>query len=177
MNTTIQCCPVCGKLLSYRNIKCFYCGYSKHINKEKRKELQNLIDKREIAYMPIDTYNSTKPLEYYEDQSFKKYGNKKHWKEIFVQQELSNNPLFDLNKYKNTLNKEKQIIEKDHFERTHHREQDNLFTPNLPKCPTCGSTNIKKISDLRKGIHGLAWGILSKTARSQFECRNCGYKW
>ena len=47
---------------------------------------------------------------------------------------------------------------------------------NIPKCPTCGSTNIKKISDLRRGIHGLAWGILSNTARSQFECKKCGYK-
>ena len=46
-----------------------------------------------------------------------------------------------------------------------------------PKCPTCGSTNIQKISDLRRGVHAVAWGLLSKTARSQFECKNCGYKW
>ena len=47
----------------------------------------------------------------------------------------------------------------------------------VPHCPTCNSTNILKISDLRRGIHGLAWGLLSNTARSQFECKNCGYKW
>lgn len=46
-----------------------------------------------------------------------------------------------------------------------------------PHCPTCNSTNISKISDLRRGIHGVAWGLLSNTARSQFECKNCGYKW
>lgn len=48
---------------------------------------------------------------------------------------------------------------------------------NIPKCPTCQSANIKKISITQKAIHGVAFGILSKTAYSQFECCNCGYKW
>ena len=48
---------------------------------------------------------------------------------------------------------------------------------NVPKCPTCGSTNIKKISDLSRGAHALMFGIFSNTARSQFECQNCHYKW
>lgn len=47
----------------------------------------------------------------------------------------------------------------------------------VPHCPTCNSTNIKKISDLRRGAHAMAWGLFSNTARSQFECKNCGYKW
>ena len=49
--------------------------------------------------------------------------------------------------------------------------------PNTPKCPTCNSTNIKKISSLSRAAHGYAFGLFSKTARSQFECKNCGYKW
>ena len=48
---------------------------------------------------------------------------------------------------------------------------------NTPNCPTCGSTNIKKISSLSKAVHGLAFGLFSTTARSQFECNNCKYKW
>ena len=48
---------------------------------------------------------------------------------------------------------------------------------NIPKCPTCGSTNIKKISATSKAIGVLGFGLLSKTAKSQFECKNCGYKW
>lgn len=46
-----------------------------------------------------------------------------------------------------------------------------------PKCPTCGSPDVYKISDIDKGIHAFMWGLFSKTARSQFECKNCGYKW
>lgn len=48
---------------------------------------------------------------------------------------------------------------------------------NIPKCPTCGSTNIKKISASRKMLGAIGFGLLSKTARSQWECNNCGNKW
>lgn len=48
---------------------------------------------------------------------------------------------------------------------------------NQPTCPTCHSTNVVKISDVKRAVHGIAWGFLSKTAFSQFECKNCGYKW
>ena len=46
-----------------------------------------------------------------------------------------------------------------------------------PKCPTCGSTNIEKISVSSKIVGAGLFGIFSKTARSQFKCNNCGYKW
>lgn len=46
-----------------------------------------------------------------------------------------------------------------------------------PKCPTCGSTNIKDISTLNRvvsvGLFGLASGKIGKTK----ECKSCGYKW
>lgn len=48
---------------------------------------------------------------------------------------------------------------------------------NLPKCPTCNSTNIKKISAVSKAGGMFMFGIFSKTAKSQFQCEDCGYKW
>lgn len=48
---------------------------------------------------------------------------------------------------------------------------------NKPKCPTCGSTNVKKISTVSKVAGASMFGLFSKTARSQFKCGNCGYKW
>ena len=48
---------------------------------------------------------------------------------------------------------------------------------NQPKCPTCGSTNIKKISAASKAGGMFMFGIFSKTAKSQFQCEDCGYKW
>lgn len=69
-----------------------------------------------------------------------------------------------------------RIYTDEKFESDKSRNVTQTFA-NLPKCPTCGSTNIQKISDLRRGVHAVAWGLLSNTARSQFECKNCGYKW
>lgn len=48
---------------------------------------------------------------------------------------------------------------------------------NIPKCPTCGSTDIKKISTSAKIGGAMMFGLLSKTAKSQWVCNNCGYKW
>lgn len=43
-------------------------------------------------------------------------------------------------------------------------------------CPVCNSTNIQKISVTSKAVGAGLFGIFSKTARSQFECKDCGYK-
>ncbi|MCM1262564.1 MAG: hypothetical protein NC313_07550 [Butyrivibrio sp.] len=48
---------------------------------------------------------------------------------------------------------------------------------NVPKCPTCNSTDIKKISTMSKVAGATMFGLFSKTARNQFCCNNCGYKW
>lgn len=48
---------------------------------------------------------------------------------------------------------------------------------NLPKCPTCGSTSLDKITAFDRGVAGGLFGFASKTARSQFRCKKCGYMW
>lgn len=50
-------------------------------------------------------------------------------------------------------------------------------TDNIPKCPTCGSTNIEKISLTRKAIGGALFGLFSSDVRKTMHCKNCGYKW
>ena len=59
-------------------------------------------------------------------------------------------------------------------EQQHSIHQEQL---NIPKCPTCGSTNVQKISAgsrwLSTGLFGLGSSKVGKT----MECRNCGYKW
>ena len=49
--------------------------------------------------------------------------------------------------------------------------------PDTPRCPTCGSTKIRKLSAGARGVSLGLFGLASKTARSQFVCNNCGYKW
>lgn len=47
----------------------------------------------------------------------------------------------------------------------------------VPKCPTCGSTNIRKMSGVERGASIAAFGIFSKKINKTFKCGNCGYTW
>lgn len=48
---------------------------------------------------------------------------------------------------------------------------------NIPKCPTCGSTNVHPISSGKKAIGFLAVGVFSSNFGKSYECGNCKYKW
>lgn len=47
----------------------------------------------------------------------------------------------------------------------------------VPKCPTCNSANIEKISTGKKVLGGAMFGLLSSDVRNTMHCKNCGYKW
>lgn len=72
-----------------------------------------------------------------------------------------------------------------HFVMFDNRFKDNVVIKNkqnqtknyTPKCPICQSPNIQKLSISKRAVHGLAFGLFSKTARSQWECKDCGNKW
>ena len=49
--------------------------------------------------------------------------------------------------------------------------------PNIPKCPTCSSTNIKKISSTSKAINTATFGLLGTKRFKTFHCNNCKYEW
>ncbi len=47
----------------------------------------------------------------------------------------------------------------------------------IPKCPTCQSPDIKKISTMEKAESVFWFGMLSRKARKQWHCNNCGSEW
>lgn len=47
----------------------------------------------------------------------------------------------------------------------------------IPKCPTCSSTNIKKISSAARLANAAAFGFLGNRRNKQFHCNNCKYEW
>lgn len=57
------------------------------------------------------------------------------------------------------------------------QESSKVKEDNTPKCPTCGSTNIEKISLGKKAVGGALFGIFSSNVRKSMHCKNCGYKW
>lgn len=46
-----------------------------------------------------------------------------------------------------------------------------------PKCPTCGSPDVEKISLTSKVFGGALFGLFSSDVRKTMKCNSCGYKW
>lgn len=63
------------------------------------------------------------------------------------------------------------------FQKEVKRQENLLQEQNKPKCPTCGSTNIEKISTTSKAIGFMAVGVFSSNFGKTMHCKNCGYKW
>lgn len=84
-----------------------------------------------------------------------------------------------VNIFKNKMDKlhKKNTIQSLSPEQIAHNQAVAREWQNIPKCPTCSSTNIKKIGSISKVAGAITFGIFSKTAKSQFKCNNCGYKW
>lgn len=52
------------------------------------------------------------------------------------------------------------------------KEEDNR-----PKCPTCGSTNLSKVSTMSKAGSVFMWGLFSQKVKKTWHCNNCKYEW
>ena len=96
--------------------------------------------------------------------------------------------------YKNASNTAKQMFYKDptfiklmnYHPEMFKREMPNpvIYTKqqsqqntNKPKCPTCGSTNVKHISTLNRAVSIGGFGLFSSKIGKNYECLNCKAKW
>ncbi len=57
------------------------------------------------------------------------------------------------------------------------QKNNKVQNDNRPKCPTCGSTSIEKISLTKKAFGGAMFGLFSSDVRNSMHCKNCGAKW
>lgn len=109
-------------------------------------------------------------------------------KENFVMGELRDNPLFSIEDYQKQVQKEIDLNQRlSDYEKRKMLEQQakNLARMQkekdkqncIPKCPTCGSTNVEKISISKKAVGGAMFGLFSSDVRNTMHCKNCEYKW
>jgi len=147
-------CPICGVTFMDKREECNYCGSKMYF------------------------FESKHDLEYYKSRARKAYNDQIHWRRVLTEEEITRNPLFEIEKYNFSHSKEGRDNAVKRFnDKFREEEKREEAQKNIPRCPTCNSENIKKISGMRRAFHGYAFGIFSKTAFSQFECQNCGYKW
>lgn len=152
-------CPRCGKMTCYRedlkNKECTYCGF------------ENL----------IQTEFSGKQYWHFIDScSNGKEGKIKIFNQMMFQKYVENSEHFDSVRYEYRLEDEQKEQERREVKETSNNSTPSPSTPQI-HCPTCGSTNVKRISAASKVAGAYAFGLFSKTAKSQFKCGDCGYKW
>lgn len=47
----------------------------------------------------------------------------------------------------------------------------------IPKCPTCGSVNVKLIGSGERTLSVITFGFLSNKINKSYKCLNCKYTW
>lgn len=104
------------------------------------------------------------------------YWSKKKTAQIHADQAaLYGNPEFSLRHYNKRLKEEKRRDERSFY--LNQQRAKNPPSGNVPKCPTCGSTNVDKISTLNRAVSIGFLGLASDKIGKQFCCKDCGYKW
>lgn len=89
--------------------------------------------------------------------------------EALKQRYCYNNPLYDPELA--------EKIDKEVNENVRNILPTPMQSPNVPKCPTCGSTNIKRISTANRAVSIGLFGLLSGKIGKNYECRDCKAKW
>ena len=57
------------------------------------------------------------------------------------------------------------------------KEVEQKQENNIPHCPTCSSTDLKKISTTSKVMNTAMWGIFGTKRHKTYHCNSCGYEW
>ena len=89
--------------------------------------------------------------------------------ETIREQYVYNNPLFDKEKY--------EARERAYQEWAERNKAGLNPLDNLPRCPTCGSTNLTRLSGVGLITMFGAFGVTDGNAGKTFRCNNCGYRW
>lgn len=151
----MQYCPHCGLtriiVLGNRKSKCGYCNYTLKDTNESCYEI-NILGERE----GIDDDEYVRIHYVYNNPEYDK--NAEEYRKIKYKEELE-----EL-KHRNNA----EFTEKFFAERN---------AANLPKCPSCGSTNISKIGIGERAVSVGLFGILSNKIGKSHKCNNCGNMW
>lgn len=85
---------------------------------------------------------------------------------------VKDNPLYDPDEETRTFLKVQEKKRTAQMNKYIREQQDNT-----PKCPNCKSTNIERISSLKKGVSIGVFGLMSSDLGKTMVCKDCKYKW
>lgn len=171
MNNEIDyVCPICGEWSDTedRFPICEFCGnedvivVSRDEISEIQNDIRNLPEPARRKYLTEDANSDIERMGIMTT-------------EYIRQKYVFNDPRFSKAKFNERERKE----EKDYQEFKEQSKRDVAAYYGHPTitCPTCGSTNTKKISGMAKAASVGLFGIFSQKVKHQFHCNSCGYEW
>ena len=152
MGKTTKICTKCKRGLPETATKCS-CGCTEILNK---KDCDDILNKYHRS-------SEKEKYQMYQDEQYKKILD-------FV---LSKEEIQTIIYNKNTSNRKY----KSYVSTSSSISQPTPTPQNVPKCPTCGSTNIRRISTLNRAVSVGILGIFSGKIGKNYECLNCKAKW
>ena len=172
-------CPECGEKISNKAESCPHCGCPK--SEFKGAVLKPTWNSMNICprcgyidsggyncgYCSHDMINTGVTKEALKNGV---YGNGAKWEEEQFNK-IRTNPEFDEKSYQD------RITNQNWKYGTRNIPAPTNFVTNVPKCPTCNSTQIHKIGFGERFGTLLFFGLFSRVSRSTFECNSCGYMW
>ena len=169
-------CPECGKEISDKSNQCIHCGYPLIIKNEQK--IPNCITEIDgIQYDYSDILNLINYKQYY-DAYFQmrkicKLSIKNNMN--LLEYMIGNYEAPDKYNIIEYTKKEEEECFKSLSKLENIKNQQQ--TTNIPKCPTCGSSNIRKMGVGERTASILGFGILSKKINKTWKCNNCGHTW
>lgn len=166
----MKICLKCNRGLLDRDLACDKCG------------CLDIMDKTKYQYL----YNKFKESDFEEQQLLRETEEYKIICKYKFKIDLNNTPEKRQQQSENDryLNKQQKRKLKQEFmkmqEKSYQKQTEQIKfekEQNTPKCPTCGSTNVNKISTAKKAAGFLTVGVFSSNLGKTMECKNCGYKW
>lgn len=112
--------------------------------------------------------------EYNDDEKYTYSKNNSSFQENKANNDLSILQEVDVNTDKDTIS---AVGDNDNVLKKRLHTMEEIRKPLSPRCPICLSPKIEKLSIANRAAYGAMFGLFSKTAHSQWKCKNCGNLW
>lgn len=159
-------CPQCGYINFYVNPSkfpiCESCGYEDPIimTMEEMREFESSLNLPETE----SKNNKVKPVVSTADLQSHEALREKY---VYSSERFSKKAYNDMLEYDR---KERKRLQ-EYWDTAGRSEQPK------PKCPTCGSTDLRKVSMGAKAVSVGLFGIFSQKVKKTWHCNSCGYEW
>ncbi len=164
-------CPHCGNdlnlsntddIMQYKNGVCKYCGFVG--------DFTDVGLNYDEFISQLDNYATENDLDVAFEDS---------WRAQIKMFNIDQDPRFDWNiSLKSMKDKDKELSEERARARVkRNAEKQREAAANTLHCPTCGSTNIKKLDVVDRAVSVGFFGIFSNKINKSFKCKDCGCTW